>query len=236
MIVKRKTAMNLRKIHRYMGVFIGVQFVLWTVGGLYFSWTDIDEIHGDQFKKIPAQQTGFNNLKGISALLPNYEVKSVSLKEISGEPYYFVNHKLLVNAETGEKLDEISEADALNIAARHMKDDLEVKSIEKITEVGDHHEYRGGSLPAYVINYEQPGNLKAYVSAGEGDFQTVRYRDWRWFDFLWMMHTMDYQGRDDINNLVLRSFSVLGLLTVLSGFVLWFISSPTMIRAFKKRK
>ncbi|AVR47303.1 hypothetical protein C7S20_02900 [Christiangramia fulva] len=235
-MVKRKTAMNLRKIHRYLGIFIGIQFVLWTVGGLYFSWTDIDEIHGDQFKKIPAQQAGFNNLKGISALLPDYKVNSVSLKEISGEPYYFVNHELLINAETGEKLDEISEADALNIAGRHMKDELQVKSVEKISEVGDHHEYRGGSLPAYVISYEQPGNLKAYVSAGEGDFQAVRYRDWRWFDFLWMMHTMDYQGRDDINNLVLRSFSVLGLFTVLSGFVLWFISSPTMIKAFKKRK
>lgn len=236
MIVKRKTALNLRKIHRYLGIFIGIQFVLWTVGVLYFSWTDIDEIHGDQFKKFPAQQSSFKNLKGISTLLPGKEVSSVSLKEISGKPYYYINNEVLVNAESGEKLNEISKADALNIARRHMKDDLQVKSVEKIEEVGDHHEYRGGPLPAYVINYEQPGNLKAYISAGVGDFQVVRYRDWRWFDFLWMMHTMDYQGRDDMNNIVLRSFSVLGLFTVLSGFVLWFISSPTMIKAFKKRK
>jgi hypothetical protein len=59
------------------------------------------------------------------------------------------------------------------------------------------------------------------------------HRDWRWFDFLWMTHTMDYQTRDDFNTLLLRSFSLLGLITVLSGFVLWGVSSPT-IRRFTK--
>lgn len=236
MIVKRKTALNIRKIHRYLGLFIGIQFIMWTAGGLYFSWTDIDEIHGDQFKKLPPEETGFQNLNGISELMPQKTIKSISLKEISGNPYYFINEEVLVNAENGELLQEISEEDAINIASRHIKDNLEVQGIERITQTGSHHEYREGSLPAYVISYDQPENLKAYIGARDGSFKAVRYRDWRWFDFLWMTHTMDYQGRDDFNNIILRSFSVLGLVTVLSGFVLWFISSPTIIRTFKKRK
>jgi len=32
---------------------------------------------------------------------------------------------------------------------------------------------------------------------------------------------MDYNTRDDINNFLLRVFSIFGLLTVLSGFALW---------------
>jgi predicted RND superfamily exporter protein len=51
-----------------------------------------------------------------------------------------------------------------------------------------------------------------------------------------MTHTMDYEGRDDFNTTVLRAFSLLGLLTVFSGFLLWFTSSPTMIRYFGKKK
>jgi hypothetical protein len=43
-----------------------------------------------------------------------------------------------------------------------------------------------------------------------------------------MSHTMDYQGRDDFNNLLLRIFSLFGLFTVLSGFLLWATSSPTL--------
>jgi|TARA_R110001583_G_scaffold106923_6_gene255426 hypothetical protein len=83
------------------------------------------------------------------------------------------------------------------------------------------------------ISYETPENIKAYVSIKDGSFQTIRHRNWRWFDFLWMTHTMDYQGRDNFNTFLLRAFSLLGLITVLSGFTLWYISSPTM-RKIKK--
>ena len=88
-------------------------------------------------------------------------------------------------------------------------------------------------MPAFVISYEGAEKLKSYVSIIDGKFQTVRHRDWRWFDFLWMTHTMDYETRDDFNNKLIRAFSLLGLITVMSGFLLWFISSKTVRRIFK---
>lgn len=233
MIVKRKTSLRIRKIHRYLGIFIGLQFIMWTVSGLYFSWTDIDEIHGDQFKKLPPETIAFSNLKGIGDLLPGDAVTSVDLKDISGEPYYFINSEKLVHAENGKILNEISEEQALDIAARHVRDELQVSGIRKIDSLGAHHEYRGGSLPAYEISYDTGENLKAYVGARDASFKSVRFRDWRWFDFLWMMHTMDYQTRDDFNNWLLRIFSVSGLVAVLSGFVLWYVSSPSVRKVLK---
>ena len=50
-----------------------------------------------------------------------------------------------------------------------------------------------------------------------------------------MTHTMDYNTRDDFNTTLLRAFSLMGLVTVLSGFVLWYISSPTL-RRWKRKK
>jgi len=96
-------------------------------------------------------------------------------------------------------------------------DDIEVTTIEKINETGKHHEYREKLLPAYVISYDNDEALKAYVSIKDGEFQTVRHRNWRWFDFSWMTHTMDYEGRDNFNTIILRAFSLLGLITVLVG-------------------
>jgi len=44
----------IRKTHRWLGFLLGIQFLLWTIGGLYFSWSNIDEIHGDfQKKNVP---------------------------------------------------------------------------------------------------------------------------------------------------------------------------------------
>ena len=40
------------------------------------------------------------------------------------------------------------------------------------------------------------------------NFKHSDHRDWRWFDFLWMTNTMDYQRRDDFNTLLLRAFSL----------------------------
>lgn len=231
--------MNIRKAHRYLGIFIGIQFIMWTVSGLYFSWTDLDDIHGDQFKKEVVEKSSFSDLKSPTQLDPALKLISVSLEDISGEPYYFINNEFLMHSRTGEKIKEINEQQARDIAASYMKSDLEISGVERIIKTGDHHEYRENLLPAYVISYETDENLKAYIGAVNGEFRTVRHRDWRWFDFLWMTHTMDYDGRDNFNNLLLRSFSVLGLVTVLSGFLLFYISSPTIrkiVQPKKKRK
>lgn len=237
-MVKRKTALKLRKTHRYLGIFIGIQFIMWTVSGLYFSWTNIDEIHGDDYRKHHVEQQAYTNL--ISPVEANNDlpVKTLELKEIGGVPYYFINENKLINARTGEHKEELSPEEAIWVAQQHMVEGLEITGVERIEHINKHHEYRSGLLPAYVLSFKSPNNLKAYISINDASFRSIRHRDWRWFDFLWMTHTMDYEGRDDFNNLVLRIFSLLGLLTVLSGFILWYTSSPTVykLRRYFKRK
>ena len=233
-MVNRHTAKWIRKSHRYLGIFLGLQFLMWTISGMYFSWTDIDEIHGDQFRQDPVEASAFNGLVSPSEVNLEEAIVSVELREIDGKPYYWINDKQLFNAQTGTEKKAISENEALKIAERNMLPELQVRGIERIEQVGNHSEYRGRPLPAYVISYETSENIRAYVSEKDGRFQTLRHRDWRIFDFLWMTHTMDYEGRDDFNTTVLRAFSLLGLITVLSGFLLWYISSPS-IQKFKKQ-
>lgn len=231
-IVKAKTSKKIRKAHRYLGLFLGIQFLFWTISGLYFSWTDLDEIHGDHFKK-EKEQVSFTNLININDLEFKDPIKSFELREIAYLPYYFINDSILFNAYNGNLKDSISLEEAIKISNKNILDKYKISSVDKIYEVGNHHEYRGKPLPAFVILYEGAEKLKSYVSIIDGKFQTVRHRDWRWFDFLWMTHTMDYETRDDFNNKLIRAFSLLGLITVMSGFLLWFISSKTIRRIFK---
>ena len=235
-MINRHIALKIRKTHRYLGLFLGIQFLFWTISGLYFSWTNIDDIHGDHFKNLDYQPQAFSNLISPSDLNVSEGVNIIELRNIDNAPYYWVNKKQLYNAIDGSLKNRISENEALNIAKNNMKKGLEVESVEQITQAGKHHEYREKLLPAYVISYISDESLKAYVSVKDGKFQTVRHRSWRWFDFLWMTHTMDYEGRDNFNTIVLRAFSLLGLITVLSGFLLWFTSSPSVRKLLKKRK
>ena len=234
-MVSRKTAIRIRKTHRYLGLFLGIQFLMWTISGLYFSWTDIDEIHGDKFKNLNYQPKAFSKLISPTSLAISGGINTIELRDLNNAPYYWVNNSKLFDAINGSIKTNITKEEALYVAKNCMKEGLEVSSIDKIDETDKHHEYRKKLLPAYVISYRSDEAIKAYISIIDGKFQTVRHRDWRWFDFLWMTHTMDYEGRDNFNTIVLRAFSLLGLITVLSGFTLWFISSPS-IRKLNKRK
>lgn len=234
-MVNRQTAKKIRKTHRYLGLFLGIQFLFWTISGLYFSWTDIDEIHGDHFKNMDYQPKTFNNLISPSELNVSNGINTIELRDINNSPYYWVNNSKLFSALDGSLRTTITKEEALYVAKNYMKSDLQVAKIEQINEVGKHHEYREKLLPAYVISYESDDALKAYVSIKDGKFQTVRHRSWRWFDFLWMTHTMDYEGRDSFNTIVIRAFSLLGLITVLSGFLLWYTSSPSIRKLLKRR-
>jgi|TARA_R110001606_G_scaffold377534_1_gene536641 hypothetical protein len=148
-MVKRQTALKIRKAHRYLGIFIGIQFLMWTISGMYFSWTDIDEIHGDQYRQEPVEKTIFTNLISPTEIKAD-AITSLELREIAGEPYYWINQSQLVNAKTGALKAQISEQDALQVARRNMLPELKVKNIERIEEVGSHSEYRGRPIPAYA--------------------------------------------------------------------------------------
>lgn len=223
---KRQTSLRIRKAHRFLGLFTGIQFLFWTISGIYFSWTNIDDIHGNSYKNKSYEKSSFSNLKSPSELQLKDAVSSIELRTINNEPYYWVNNHQLFNARTGVYKDGISKKEAISIAEKRMQPDLIILDASLITKAGSHHEYRKKLLPAYVVSFKHHQHLKAYVSVADGKFQTVRHRSWRWFDFLWMTHTMDYQGRDNFNTLILRAFSLLGLLTVLSGFVLWMTTKP----------
>ena len=242
----------IRKTHRWLGVLLGIQFLCWTIGGLYFSWVNLDDVHGDFQKKKPPLFSADLSLVSPSVVLDSIKrnnvvdsVFSIQLIDILGKPFYqlrtaTIHHKAgtndhasyknyLADAVTGILRSPLTREEAVKVAASRFNGEPIVKSVEYLTTTGHHHEYRESPLPAYAITFDHPTNTTVYVASELGTVQKFRNNKWRAFDFLWMMHTMDYEGRDNFGNLLLRVFSIFGLITVISGFVLFFISR-------KKRK
>jgi uncharacterized iron-regulated membrane protein len=239
----------IRRFHRYFGVILGIQFFLWTIGGLYFSWSNMDEIHGDfQKKEVPLLSS---NIQLVSPTVVLDSIKrihridslvSIQLIEILGKPFYqircvsAINHAAmghktmpsmnhLADAITGKLRGALSEQEAIAVATARYNGNPVVKNVEYLTNTNGHHEYRESPLPAYAISFEKPLHTTVYVASELGTVQKFRNDKWRVFDFLWMLHTMDFENRDNISNWLLRAFSIFGLLTVISGFTLFFISA-----------
>jgi uncharacterized iron-regulated membrane protein len=231
---------RIRRMHRYLGVLLGIQFLFWTIGGLYFSWSNMDEIHGDFQKKGAPQYRADLTFVSPSIALQNLKTKvnidsvlNVALIDILGKPTYRIeflhgeHHKMfqLADAQTGALRGPLSILEATALAKQQYNGEPMVKSIEEIKDVNGYHEYRENPLPAVAITFEKPIETTVYVATELGIVTKYRNDKWRIFDFLWMLHTMDYQSRDNIGNWLLRAFSVFGLFTICSGFTLYFVSS-----------
>ena len=214
----------IRKTHRYLGLVIGIQFLLWTLGGLYFSWSDIDEIHGD-FNKSESNYISVNQrfsvldsiiseLKTIKRVDSIKQIKTVKIIDtVYFQILYFTNidkkvvvRYSLINAATGQFKKPITKAEAKQIANKAFMPKSKIKSIKLLAEkdLNGHHEYRENELPAYAVEIQHETNTTVYIGQNSGQVRRFRNNKWRIFDFLWMLHTMDYQNRDDINNSVFR--------------------------------
>ncbi|HEY5612201.1 MAG TPA: 2Fe-2S iron-sulfur cluster-binding protein, partial [Lysobacter sp.] len=69
-----------------------------------------------------------------------------------------------------------------------------------------------------------------YVSAQDGRILERRNDSWRVFDFVWMLHIMDYTGRQDFNNPLVIMAASGGLWIALSGF--WLLVTSFRLSEF----
>jgi hypothetical protein len=232
-------------------VFIGIQFILWTLGGLYFSWTNLDEIHGDHLREhstinlaIPAGSVAPDEIVNrLQASGRAARIEKIYLIDVLGKYFYAVEHvvegkrsTVLMSVDDGSVRQPLTSIEAGQIAKDALANESEPTEILYLTgdNVGGHHEYREKPLPAWAVTFEK--NVSVYISAETGQVGAIRTDKWRAFDFLWMLHTMDFQGRDNINNYILRGFSILGIVTVLSGFTLFLVSSRSLRKLWSGRR
>jgi hypothetical protein len=215
----------------------------------------MDQVHGDHHKKaaalFPADleiispteviQTlrlskNVDSLIGVQLIgIGSRAVYQISFTQTNAQPTYSpLRYIQLADARTGKLLPPLSEEEAVDLARQKYHGAAAVAEVEYLTELNNHHEYRENPLPAFAVTFADASHTTVYVAAELGTVQKFRNQEWRVFDFLWMLHTMDYQSRDNFGNILLKAFSVLGLVTILSGFLLYFFSSPT-IRRFEKR-
>ena len=229
----------IRRAHRFLGVFIGIQFLLWTVSGLYFSWANHDTVVSKPYKKDAAAFAPNVALASPTAAIDSLKkqekldsLATIRLIEIGGRPVYqiqfFADGKRktrLADASTATLREPLSKNEAVALAQNRFSESAQVADIQYLTKETDNEEYRDDPLPAYAVTFAHPNSVTIFVSAEHGTIEKYRNDTWRIYDLLWMAHTMDYRETENINNWLLRVFSVFSLVTVLSGFTLFFVSA-----------
>ena len=209
----------IRKTHKYLSFFISIQLLLWTISGIYFSFNKIELVRGEQYLKIVEKPINlgvlnFNTPYSEKVSIINRLGKEIVIVSSRGSKKYL--------DKNGNPLDKLSSLEAVE-SVKSQTTLLPFQAIE-ITDNKSGSEFRGRSLPIYKVESRNIENddINVYVNIYSGEIMAIRSPQWRIWDLMWGFHIMDWKDRDNINNLLLKVFSILALVSSSTGLILFF--------------
>ncbi len=220
---------RLYAVHRWIAALAGAQLLVWTVSGLVFSLVPEESVSGSPVAH--AHESPIPDAPG--ALDPGEALRRAAVEgakgaskiELRSSPaglYYVVRGSsgpLRLDARTGA-LAPVTLAEAEETARRDQPGRPPVAS-SSLVERDARSEYRTKPLPAFRVELADGRGTVVYVDAKTGDVTARRGSVWRVYDALYLLHTMDYGARGSVNSPLLAAASLLGLVTVVSGLVVW---------------
>lgn len=210
---------NLRRWHIWLGWLIGVPMLLWTVSGVVMVWKPIEEVRGGAVLREPAPVT----LSGPPAMpdLAGLKVARLSLESRADGPRWVVRtadgKARQASVQTGAFLPPLAAADALREVAARSHGTPDVASVVRTGRESPPLDLRR-PIDAWAITLKD--GTRFYVDSATGEIAATRTRWWRVYDFMWGIHIMDLQTREDINNPWVLVFGIMALVTTLMALVM----------------
>ncbi len=132
--------------------------------------------------------------------------------------------EIAIDARNGAQVPAPNEATIRKLAMASYTGREPIASTALITDIPG--EIRGRKPPLWRVEFDHWNKPTFYLSPVTGELLSRRHELWRIFDFVWMLHIMDYDERENVNNLLLRIFTWGAVLMALSGIWMLFYSFP----------
>ena len=216
---------SIRAIHKYFSLIVSIQLLLWTVSGIFFAFNKIELIRGEGYMLVKDKISFFKS--------PEFEIQSSDIVTVmkrldktvfivkDGEDAKYLNFR-------GQEIEKLSYEQSREIVKAMTR--LTPTNVYEINQKVAGSEYRGRALPLYRITSYDENNkeINVYLNPYSGKIEAIRTLSWRIWDFLWGLHIIDWSERDNINNIFLQIFSLLALISSITGIILFFrtVRSP----------
>lgn len=216
----------MRRLHVWVGLVAGLQFLLWMGSGLVMSLLDAEQVHGSATRAAaPAPRAWIAATLAPSQVLSAQRgpVDTLATSWLDDRPVYRLaqgKRAWLVDALDGRPV-TVDAALALRLAAASYRGAFRAappRLLASSMEVRDH------AGPVWRVDVQDASATAVYVSAATGDIVAHRNASWRVFDLAWMLHIMDYSGRKDFNHPLVIASAALGVVLVLGGIWLLVVS------------
>lgn len=224
-MISPRLARRIAQIHKWLGLIVFAQLVVWTATGLFFAAIHITDVRADHLvhpanhlTPVNMAQVKISSSEALNSVAEDrpYEV---ILRSLAGSPVYEIRAEIgtfLVSAETGDRV-EIDEAFARKIAAATWVEPTPIRAMEELEKAPRESTVSGN---VWAAHFEGEGDPTLYISAVNGRTSNPRTDLWRTYDFLYGLHLMDYTDHENFNTPWMLAAAILALSTVLFGVAL----------------
>jgi len=214
----------LRKLHKWLGLLIALQVILWAASGVMFAWLDHSRMGAvGSVRSVESSVLSPALVRsepaawlGEYAQQDLYEVRALSLADRWVWRVELQDRVELRSLEDGAPL-QLDEPWIRRLALEHYAGDGTL--VAATLQIHPGIESRSSS-PVWRAEFADAQRTALYFAADDGHFIAARTATWRLYDFFWMLHTMDYKGRDNFNNPLIVTIGMAALWLSISGIVL----------------
>lgn len=219
------------KWHIWLGWFIGVPLILWTASGLFMVARPIEEVRGNHLRA--EQQKIAMPFENIVMFADKGDaVTSARLIAQGSDMVWVVNYEggqiARYNAETGEAIARVDKKIARETAEALYLPNEAIESVRYFAANASPSDLRREKA-SWQVHFTDGTNI--YVDALTGETLAVRTQFWRAFDFMWGLHIMDLQTREDTSHPILIGSAALALFGSILGFIMLFTRRKKRRRA-----
>ena len=214
---------TLAKWHIWLGWLIGVPILIWLASGLFMVARPIEEVRGNHLRKEMPERTLPGDVRLIDRVSGDAKVVEITQRMDNDGPVAIMRFadgsrsRYSLRSRTASQPVTRDAAKAL-VAERIVGGDRVVRT-DAFPADEPPSDFRR-PIPVWRIALEDGTHV--YVSRDTGEIEAVRTRWWRAFDFMWGLHIMDLQTREDTSHPTLILFAAISLIGALMGFVLLF--------------
>lgn len=220
----------IRRLHKWFGLVLGLQFLLWAISGAAMALIDHRKVAGDQSIVHAAPASTPDGLLPLTqvAQLVGQPISRLELRPLHDAWIYAATTPdgvQLIDPVDGRRI-VIDEARARNLAVASFNGSAPVTSVSLVEKPTL--ETRDFALPAWRVEFADKEKTTLILNAVTGEVAGAKTNTWRLWDFFWMIHIMDYTDRQSFNHPLIIIIATGCLWLALSGFILLF-------RAFRRQ-
>ena len=221
---QQRAMKRLAKLHIWLGWLVGAPILMWTITGLVMVAKPIEEVRGNHLRKhVPERALPANTQIAVSLPAESTRpVRSVTTQVERGETttrITYMDGKTARFRPDGSPMGRLSEVEARLIVADGIDGGDQVASTARFEAEAVPLDFRR-AMPVWQVVLNDGTHV--YVGTETGQIEAVRTKWWRTFDFVWGLHIMDLQTREDTHHPILILFAVLSVIGSLFGCVLLF--------------